>query len=452
MSSQDLDNAAAPGVDPPTASDRPADRRGPGNGGVLRTVIDPISPWREVLKQGTAFWLATRVVLVAFTWAAIMILLIINVQHPINDTSYEPSLLLRGWAGWDGGYYQQIAQSGYAHQIPHDYPRAAFFPFYPLLVGGFTAVISVFHVTSVPALWGGLAASQLSSLVAFVAIAALARRELGATGDSWRAMALTAAYPFAFFLAAVYPQATLLAAATIALLCARSGRWFAAAAAAYVAGLTHQAALVLVLPLAWEFARQHGWLPVSLPPGGGLRVPRPGEVAKGLLVAGGAPLGVLTFMAYLWRTFGNPLFFAEVQQAYWWRTLTGPWTTVQLIVSSLQQAPRAGYDELTIVLDAGMWVGVAVFTIVLARRQPVSFTLYMAGLLLFCVLAPTLSPFIHNPISGAGRFLTTAAPLFVGLAGWLRRDSSMGLALLIGGGVMIQGILTAYFLAGGFVG
>jgi hypothetical protein len=161
---------------------------------------------------------------------------------------------------------------------------------------------------------------------------------------------------------------------------------------------------------------------------------------------------VLTFMAYLWRTFGNPLFFAEVQQAYWWRTLTGPWTTVQLIVSSLQQAPRAGYDELTIVLDAGMWVSVAVFTIVLARRQPVSFTLYMAGLLLFCVLAPTLSPFIHNPISGAGRFLTTAAPLFVGLAGWLRRDSSMGLALLIGGGVMIQGILTAYFLAGGFVG
>ena len=414
-------------------------------------VIEPIHPWREALSQGAAFWLATRIVLVAFTWAAIMLLLVINVRHPVSDTAYEPQLLIKGWAGWDGGYYLQIAQTGYAHQLPQDYPRAAFFPFFPLLVRAFAAVISVLHVTSVPDLWGGLVASQFSSLVAFVAIAGLARRELGTPGDSWRAMALTAAYPFAFFLAAVYPQATLLAAAALALLCARSGRWLAAAAAAYVAGLTHQAALMLVLPIAWEFARQHGWL--SLPADRRLRLPSVAEVAKGLLAIGGAPLGLLTFMAYLWMTFGNPLFFAEVQRAYWWRTLTGPWTTVQLIVSSLQQAPRAGYDELSILLDAALWVGAVVFTVILARRQPVSFTLYMAGLLLFCVLAPTVSPYFHNPISGTGRFLTAAAPLFVGLAGWLRRDSSsMGLTLLIGGGVMIQGTLTAYFLSGGFAG
>lgn len=452
MQSQDADSTASPGPDRPTPTERAAQRGSAGGGSVGRMVIEPTDPWREVLRHGLTFWLATRVALVAFTWAAITILLVINVQHPVSDTRYEPALLIKGWAGWDGGYYQAIAQSGYAHQIPQDYPRAAFFPFYPLLVRAFAAVVSVTHLTSVPELWGGLAASHVSSLVAFVAIAALARRELGTAGDSWRAMALAAASPFAFFLAAVYPQATLLAAATLALLCARSGRWYAAAAAAYVAGLTHQAALVLVLPLGWEFARQHGWIPASLPPRGGLRAPRIADAAKSLLVAAAAPLGVLTFMAYLWRTFDKPLFFAEVQQAYWWRTLTGPWTTVQLVVSALQHAPRGGYDELMIVLDAGMWAAAAVLTAVLARRQPVSFTLYMTGLLLFCILAPTLSPYIHNPISGTGRFLTAAAPLFVGLAGLLRKESSMGLALLIGGGVMVQGTLTAFFLAGGFVG
>lgn len=451
MSSQDLDPSAAPGPDRSGANDQAGERAAGGGRGVLRMVVEPARPWREVLRQGAAFWLATRVVLVVFTWAAIMLLLIINVRHPVSDTAYEPQLLIRGWAAWDGGYYREIAQTGYA-PVPPDYPRAAFFPFFPLLIRAFATVFSHLHVTSVPELWGGLAASQFSSLVAFVAIAALARRELGTAADSWRAMALTAAFPFAFFLAAVYPQATLLAAAALALLCARSGRWFAAAAAAYVAGLTHQAALLLVLPLAWEFSRQHGWLPMSLPADGRLRVPRVGEVAKGLLVVGSAPLGVLTFMAYLWRTFGNPLFFSQVQQAYWYRTLTGPWTTVHLVVRALQHAPPTGYDELTILLDAGLWVGAAVFTVILARRQPVSFTLYMAGLLLFCVMAPTLSPYFPNPISGTGRFLTAAVPLFVGLAGWLRRESSMGLTLLIGGGVMIQGTLTAYFLSGGFAG
>src|SRR5436305_1696103 len=79
----------------------------------------------------------------------------------------------------------------------------------------------------------------------FVVIAALARHEFGESGDSWRALALTAAYPFAFFLTAVYPQATFLATAGLALLFARTGRWLAAAAAGYLAGLTHQTTVIL---------------------------------------------------------------------------------------------------------------------------------------------------------------------------------------------------------------
>jgi hypothetical protein len=449
MSSEDLQQGARANADR-AAVDQPRGAR--GRAGLIRAAMEDINPWRGVIWQGITFWLATRAALITFTWAAIMLLLVINVSHPVNDTSYEPWLLIKGWAGWDGHYYEQIAASGYAHQIPQDYPRAAFLPFYPLLVAGFSAVFSLPHLTEVPQLWGGLAASSFSSLVAFVGIAALARREFGTSGDSWRAMALTAAYPFAFFLAAVYPQATLLAAATLALLFARSGRWLAAATAAYVAGLTHQAGLVLVLPLAWEYAHQHRWLPQPTPVHAVGRSVTAMRVARGLLVVCAAPLGLLTFMGYLWRTFGNPLFFQEVQHAYWWRELTGPWTTVQLVASSLQKSPRLGYDELTILIDGGLWVGVAGVTILLARRQPVSFTLYMAALLLFCVIAPTVSPYIPNPISGTGRFLTAAVPLFVGLAGVLRRDSSMGFTALIGGGVMLQGILAAYFLAGGFVG
>jgi hypothetical protein len=434
-----------------------------------RSLGERSASWWEPIRQGTLFWLATQVVLILFTWVTVVLFLPLSIR---TLKTPPPYFFVGGWGYWDGLHYRSIAWSGFSRP-----DLTAFFPLYPLLVRAFGAVVLLFYHPADPLvwgeMWGGILASHASSLVAFVAIAALARRELGSLDGAWRALAVTAAYPFSFFFATIYPQATLLAAVTLALLWARSGRWLPAAAAAFAAALTHQAGVALALPLGWEFARQHGWLPLdvvqrrralaTLPRtvrdgaqetvhrtvGSGLRF---AEVGLGLLVVAAAPLGLLTYMAYLWRAFGNPFLYQQVQRLPQWdRHTAAPWTTAQLYWNYLGRVGHWGYGETLMLVDGVLWVGMAILVVLLVRRQPFAFTLWVACLLLFCILSPTYSVSIADPISGTGRFLAAASPLFVTLAGSFRTRPALGVAW-IGGGMLLQSVFAALFLIGRFVG
>ena len=429
--------------------------------------------WLDPIRQGTLFWVATQIILVLFTWVTVVLFVPLAIR---TLKTAPPYFFVGGWGYWDGIHYRTIAWEGFSRA-----DLTAFYPLYPLLVRAFGAVVMLFYHPSDPLvwveMWGGLFASHLSALVAFIAVAALARRELGSQEGAWRALVVTATYPFAFFLATIYPQATLLAAVTLTLFWARSGRWLAASGAACAAALTHQAGVALALPLAWEFARQHGWLPLEvvrdalgerfrlsrLPGavgagaqealhrslGGGRRVT---DLAKGLLVVASAPFGLVLYMAYLWHAFGNPLIYQQVQRLPQWdRHPTAPWTTAHLYWEYLGRVGHWGYGETLMLVDGALWVGLAILTILLARRQPFMFTLWVGCLLLFCVISPTYSVSIADPISGTGRFLTAATPLFVALAGAFRTRPALGVAW-VGGGMMLQSIFAGLFLIGRFVG
>ena len=410
----------------------------------LRLRRDRPRSWLTPLSQGTSCWLATRIALAVCSLVAVVLL---EPRSPGAGRPFDPLSLIVSWGNWDGAWYMGIARGGY------NPVASAFFPFFPLLIRLFASLTGGV-LGGLPALapltWpiAGLLASNLSLLVAFVALAALARHELGEAGGAWRALALTSAYPFAIFLTAVYPQATIVAAAALALLFARTGRWLPAAGAAFVAGLSHQMSIILILPLAWEFLSRHGWL--GLLTRGGPWVRRLLDLGTGILVVGAVPLGVLTYMAYLRQTFGNPFLFQWAISVGWGRHLATPWWTAHAWVNTLREAGAWTPGQLMLLLEGGLWAGAVVATLVLIRRVPFSFTLYMAGLLLLCVISPP-GPDWHNPISGTGRFLTAAIPLFVGLAGLLRTRPGLQTGL-IGGGVLLQGLLVATFLTGGWLG
>jgi hypothetical protein len=188
---------------------------------------------------------------------------------------------------------------------------------------------------------------------------------------------------------------------------------------------------------------------VRLPLRKGLRLV---DVAKGLLVVGSAPAGLIVYMAYLWHAFGNPLIYQEVQRLPQWdRHPAAPWTTAHLYWEYLLRVGHWGYGETLMLVDGGIWVGLAILTIVLARRLPFMFTLWVGCLLLFCIISPTYSVGIADPISGTGRFLTAAVPLFIGLAGTFRTRPALSVAW-IGGGMMLQSIFASLFVLGRFVG
>ncbi len=236
-----------------------------------------------------------------------------------------------------------------------------------------------------------------------------------------------------------------IALAVFSLFCARRGHWLWAAVCAFLASLTHLTAMVLIAPLAWEFARQHDWWR-----GDGwraqLRDPRGLAQLAALLAA--APTGILTYMAYLGVRFGHPKIFLYAEQRYWDHQAMLPWQSLRMAAHAFRTAAPGSYDQLRMLVDYAPLALFALLTLVAMRRQPVSFTLYMLGLLYVCIASPITS--LQDVYASVGRYLLAAMPIFVLLARWSARRPWLEM-LLLSTGFMTQALLLAAYLAGRWI-
>ncbi len=425
-------------------------------------------PWARVVAEAFWMWLATHILLIAFTLAAGIFTPGAR-AHGYRQVSLHA--LLGAWNQWDGYWYTTIAHQGY-----WTWQATAFFPLYPLLIR------AVSFVAGPHWLLIGMAISNLAALAAFAGVGLLAANEQGGRVAAGRAVRVFAAYPLAFFLAAPYTEGLFVAFAAFTLLFARRGMWRWAALTAFLAALTRPTSAVLFLPLVWEFGRQHGWWRAAALALDGLRRQgwtRPAELAttarvsaaqvwNGLrsrplaetlnwsVVLDGAalfaaiPAGFGLYMSYLWLRFRHPLLFLHVQQYYWHRSSVPLWHTVPLAIKQFTSLPLLSYYQARDLVDYGPLVLFTLITLVMLRRQPLAFTLYTAGLLYLAVATPILVSRDPDMFQSAGRFLLTAIPVFLALGQWTRRHPALEL-LLIGGGFMLQAALAAYYLSGGWL-
>lgn len=421
-----------------------------------------MAPRRDIATRGAvwvgsvalaagAAWLAVHVGLVLLTYVGVVLdgdlprTGVPGNPHAFVVATVSPAQLLRAWAQWDAGWYLSISRNGYDSA-----QSTAFFPLFPMLTGALAAAVGpAGGVADARAdtfrILAGLIVANLSSLAAFVAVALLAFHETGKRTVSLATVWLVAAYPFAFLLAAPFTEATFLACAALALLFARRGRWPLAALFAFLAGLSRTTGLILVLPLAWEFARQRGW--TSARWWRQRRPPAMAEVLGFLGVGAAVPLAFLAYIAYLAARFHDPLAFVHAQAA-WSRGLTPPWTTVNLIGSHLAAQPAWGYWQLLILLDLGLFIGFALVTVLAARRLPISLTLFSAGLLALSFASPARD--YVDVLTGTDRFLTGAVPVFLVLAIWSDTRPNFQLGLL-STGFLLQAALAVFYLSGGWL-
>jgi len=386
-----------------------------------------------VAVQALGIWLATRLVFILFTYIAVLF----NTQgfDPVQmglGGSFPPDALLDSWYKWDTAWYMGISKDGYAGEPL----RAAFFPLYPFLVGLFS-----FWAGETTRLGIALLISNLGSLAAFIALGLLAAREKGASTVPYVIGAL-AAYPLSFFTAAAYPDSIFLALAAFSLFFARGGRWYWAACCAFLAALTRPTGVVLILPLLWEYASRHGWLSKRWREGLQARV-----VAKGAVVVMAVPLSLILFTLYLWSTYNNPLAFFEAQ-ASWKHEFTPLWDIPALILGALQNQPAWSFTQARILVDVIPILVFAALTVVSARRLPVSFTLYMGGVLLLALASPLVSYF--DPFASMGRYLLAAFPAYILMGSWMQRQVWVHI-LVMSGGFMLQAIFATFFLMGGWM-
>ena len=227
----------------------------------------------------------------------------------------------------------------------------------------------------------------------------------------------------AFPIVAGYTDGLFFGLATMALLLARRGGWWACAAFAFLAASTRPTGLILVLPIAWEYGRRHR-LAVS---------------PAGVLAVLAAPLAIGAYMAFLSIRFGDPLLFAKAQSEVWHRHPSLPWDTLGLAFTRVGGgAPVGLFDLLPVLLFAAL-------AIAGARRLPFSLTLYMAGLIAISIVSP--EPGNLDVLDSAGRFMTAAAPAFVLLGAWTATRSWLATGLEAGG-YMLQALLAIAFLSG----
>lgn len=188
---------------------------------------------------------------------------------------------IKHWAMFDGLHYIKIATEG-AYE-----GSSAFFPLYPLLIGLLSSVMSPF-----------LAGIGIS-LFSLAGTLYLFPRYLKALGLSekaiWWAVLLFLAFPTAFYLQAVYTESLFIFLLVASLYFSAIKRPLYAALFGYAAGLTRIVGIFLCIPLALGMGMRYlsekkcAWLVVASP-----------------------ILGMLTYMAFLWSTTGDPLQFFHI--------------------------------------------------------------------------------------------------------------------------------------------
>jgi Mannosyltransferase (PIG-V) len=301
-------------------------------------VSTPLGYGRAVRGAVAASWPALRIFLwsrlALWALAAGTVLLFEDELNPARGRWDSPRLHELGaavdvWARWDSEWYLRIAESGY------DWPSStpAFFPLYPLLVGGLGRVLGDRFLLA------GLVVSLVACAAAFVLLHRLVRRRIGAA-DARRTVLYLALFPTSLFLGAVYGESLFLALALATFVLAERRRMGWAAVAAGLAVLT-RAQGVALLPALAVFA----W-----------RSERRGRDLALLLV----PVGMfLAFPLALEASIGRGLAFVDAQRI-WERSLAplGPLGgLVQAVGEGDVLGPALAVGLVCLALLAWRWLG-----------------------------------------------------------------------------------------------
>ena len=156
---------------------------------------------------------------------------------------------------------------------------------------------------------------------------------------------------------------------------------------------------------------------------------------------GAVPLAMAAFFAYLYLRFHSLVVLFGNLSSHWDRVVQPFWQTF------LQAGHRVLFARGTSVLafELALIAAFAVIVVVSIRRVPLSYTLWVAGLVAMAAIAPT--PSAVDLLWGTSRYLAGALPIFLILGHWTRQRPWLD-SLLVAGGFMLQGTLTIALFEG----
>ncbi|GAA2618710.1 membrane protein [Dactylosporangium fulvum] len=359
--------------------------------------------------------------------ASVFAACVLTVMSRIGDgKAVSAHTLFMAWGQYDWGWYQWIADDGYAARWG-DGRIAAFFPLYPLLVRGFDVFVPG------PSLYAALTVSALALLGAYLLLHRLAEREFGPT-VARRASWCLAVFPTGFFLLSPYPSSLFLLLAVGAFAAMRSGRWWVAGALCALASGTRSAGLLLAVPFVFEYVRQRGWK---------LRL----DALAVLLVPG----GLLAYMTYTYLAEGDALAFMHAQKI-WFRELHAPWFAVIESGKAVSRVPLSTGQVNVLGLGAVLFMLTLLVLSVVGpwkvRRDQFALPLLAFTQILFLICFPVMSQ-SNERLMSVARHVLEVFPMFLTLAVLARVELIN--RVYVFAGLTLQGCLLAFYLHGGWI-
>jgi len=287
-----------------------------------------------------------------------------------------------GLLGWDAAWYRDIAGHGYGGVKE---VGLRFFPLFPMLARA---------LAWIPGIGIGFATVFLANafaLAAGILMFELARREGRGVALARRAVWILYLAPTAFVLVMGYAEATLITAALVALIALRSRRWWIAAAAGVVAGLTRPVGVLLFVPAAIEVWQVRGAVTRK-------------QIAGAFAAVAAPAVGAFAYLAWAEHLSGDFLYPVRVQQV---STSRGGWIDpFRAVWRAGTQAADGGH------LSAGIHVVTAaalvVLVVVLWRRWPASFTAYAIAVVVVGLSARNLDSLERYSLSTVPLVLAAA--------------------------------------------
>jgi hypothetical protein len=327
----------------------------------------------------------TRAVVVPFVLSrGIVLLALVLTRHVLRVGAVRPLPIQArmGLLGWDASWYRAIADVGYGGVAK---VGLRFFPLFPMLA----RVVSWLPGVSV-----GLAVLLVANVSAFAVgflMYELALREKGDPALARRAVWIVYLAPTAFVLVMGYAEATFMTAALVSLLALRGRRWWIAAAAGLLAGLTRPVGLLLVVPALVEVYQARTGM-------------KPKDYLRMAAAVVAPAVGTGSYLVWAEHRSGDLLYPLSVQQA---SASRGGWVDpFRAVWRAAHLAGSGGH------LSAGIHVVTAVALVVLLvvcwRRWPASFTAYAVAAVIVGLSARNLDSLERYSLSTVPLVLAAA--------------------------------------------
>lgn len=319
------------------------------------------------------------------------------------------------WANFDGRHFIQIATEGYQKF------NFAYFPLYPLLI----ALLG--HLIHVPHIYLAIFISLISLLAAMFVIYKIALIDLD-QDTALLSVFLLSVFPLAFFYQSVYSDSLFLLLSATSFYFARKSRWLLAASFCGLTTAARLSGIALVVALAVEWYLQNDKKLVHL------------NKLTVTLALGAS--GLIGYMAYLWRFFGDPLLFQKAMSA--WKQ--AGWVLPPQVVFRYLKIFYF-VDKTALVF----WVAVLEFislflylflTIYVWRKIRASYGVFMFILLVLVAFTGTFA--------GTPRYILHLFPAFIGLAIFLKDKPHLKKATILFF-LLVGFVLTSLFTRGYFV-